>query len=87
MTTPTQFAYTHSVPAVMRGQVTLVGGTATVVTSAAGSDSIILLSHQSPSATIGVLSAPIASRTSTSFLIQSSAGADASVVGWMIIWP
>jgi len=68
------------------GTATLVGGTVTVNTTAVATGSTIFLTCNTPGGTQGFLSAPSASITNaTSFVINSSSGADTSTVNWWII--
>ncbi len=68
------------------GTATLVGGTVTVNTTAVAAGSQIFVSRNTPGGTSGFLSAPVASIVAaTSFVINSSAGADTSTVNWWII--
>lgn len=68
------------------GTATLVAGTVTVSTTAVATGSTIFLTCNTPGGTQGFLSAPVASIVNgTSFVINSSAGADTSTVNWWII--
>jgi hypothetical protein len=68
------------------GTATLSGGTATVNTTAVTANSRIFLTIQAPGGTVGAVY--VSSRTaSTSFVITSTSGSDASVVAWLIIEP
>ncbi len=65
------------------GNATLVGGTVTVSSPLVKTNSIIQLSHQNTSGTIGVLYVS-ARVVGTSFTITSLSGTDTSIVGWRI---
>ena len=68
-----------------RGTATLVNGTITVNSAAVATGSSIVVSHNTPSGTPGILSAPSASRIAgTSFVINSSSALDNSTVDWII---
>jgi hypothetical protein len=68
------------------GTATLVGGTVTVSTTAVATASKIFVSCDTPGGTQGFLSAPTASIVNaTSFVINSSSGADVSTVNWWIV--
>ena len=68
------------------GTATLVGGTVTVNTTAVTANSLIHVNHLTPIVTQGILSVPPASIVAgTSFVINSSSVADASVITWWII--
>lgn len=68
------------------GTATLVGGTITINTTAVTANSLIHVNHLTPIVTQGILSAPPASIVAgTSFVINSSSVADASVITWWII--
>jgi hypothetical protein len=71
---------------VQTGTATLVGGTVTVTGVALTSKSVITMSHKTVGGTAGVLTAPAASRnTSTGqFVITSVSGTDTSTVDWVI---
>lgn len=71
-------------PFEISGTATLVAGTVTVNTTAVDSNSIILLTHQNASGTIGVLSVGTII-ANTSFVIDSSNSSDTSDIGWVII--
>lgn len=68
------------------GRVVLVGGTATVNTTAVGANTIILMDNQALGGTAGFLrvSARVAG---TSFTITSSSGTDTSTIGWVLVEP
>lgn len=70
------------------GVATLSSGTVTVtgVVIVPGL-SVIHLTSNTPGGTAGFLSAPVGSRTSSQFVINSSAGADAATVDWRIFTP
>jgi hypothetical protein len=72
---------------IQTGTATLVGGTATITGVTLTANSVILLTPKTPGGTAGFLSAPAASRnTSTGqFVINSSSGTDTSTVDWMIV--
>jgi hypothetical protein len=68
------------------GQVTLVGGTKVVSTTAVTANSRIFLTSDAPGGTIGFLS--VSARVAgTSFTIQSSNALDTSNVSWIIVEP
>lgn len=68
------------------GTATLVGGTVTVNTAAVTASSKIFITCNTPGGTQGFLSVPVASIVAgTSFVINSSSGADTSTVNWWII--
>jgi hypothetical protein len=67
------------------GVTTLVAGAATVVTTAVRASSIILLTGQNVSGTVGELS--VLSRSDSQFAISSSNAADTRTVGWVVIEP
>lgn len=68
------------------GIATLVAGSVVVLTTAVRADSRILLTTQTAGGTPGALR--VAARTpGTSFQINSSSGADTSVVAWQLIAP
>lgn len=68
------------------GTATLVGGTATVTTSAVTASSLIFVSANAVSGTQGILSAPSSSIVAgTSFVIHSSNVLDTSTVNYWII--
>lgn len=70
------------------GQVTLAGGTATVLTNKVTSNSRIFLSVEKPSGVPGFISAPFAARSdNVSFQINSTSALDTSNVYWLIIQP
>lgn len=67
------------------GTATLVGGTVTVSTSCVQAASRVQLTVNTPGGTVGIQSAPVASIVAgTSFVINSSSGADTSTVNWTI---
>lgn len=82
----------HGSGANMRGRVTLMAGAATVMVPSVTANSIILLTNQLPSGTVGSL-AVSARSAGTSFTIQSYDGAgalnaaDTSNVGYLIFEP
>jgi hypothetical protein len=65
------------------GQVALAGGTATVVSPWAFPQSLIYLTVVGPSAAMGTPF--VSARAAGSFTIESTSGADASTVAWMIM--
>ena len=65
------------------GQVALVGGTATVTSPWAFPQSLIYLTVVGPSAAMGTPF--VSARAAGSFTIESTSGADASTVAWMIM--
>lgn len=75
--------HTHTAQA---GTVTLSGGTATVNTPAITANSVVFLTCQSLSGTLGILR--ISARVpGVSFTITSLSILDTSVVGWLITEP
>ena len=66
------------------GVVTLTGGTATVSNTLVTSNSIINLTHQNTSGTLGFLYVS-SKNAGTSFTITSSSNTDTSIVGYLII--
>lgn len=82
----TRWVVTHYTPGRTSGTATLVAGTVTVNTPAVRTGSIIQVTCNTPGGTQGILSVPSASITNaTSFVINSSSGADTSTVNWTII--
>jgi hypothetical protein len=73
--------------AIQKGTATLSGGTVTVTGVTLTANSVIMHSRNTTGGTPGNLSAPAASRnTSTGqFVIQSSSGTETSTVDWVII--
>lgn len=70
------------------GTATLVTGTVTVANTSVKTGAFIFILHNTPSGTIGILSAPAASIVNnTSFVINSSAVTDNSDVHYLIINP
>jgi hypothetical protein len=68
------------------GKSTLVAGTATIALPSVSSTSIIVLTMDTPSATVGVLSVPSGEIVpGTSFTIHSSSNLDASTINWMCL--
>lgn len=68
-----------------KGTSTLVGGTVTVtVPWWDPTTQKLTFSRNTPGGAVGDLSAPIASRTSTQFVINSASGTDTSTVDWQI---
>lgn len=68
------------------GVAVLVGGTVTVNTNKVTASSMILLTHQNASGTIGTVYIS-AKSVGTSFTITSSSGTDTSTIMWVIIEP
>jgi hypothetical protein len=73
-----------ALPPITKGTVTLVNGTATASVAAVTASSVILLSRQSPSGTLGHLSVSTVT-PGTSFVITSSSATDNSVIGYAIL--
>jgi hypothetical protein len=68
------------------GTVVLVGGTATVNTTAIGAGSVVMLTTQAPGGTVGT--PYVSARTAgTSFAVTSTSASDTSTVGWRILDP
>jgi hypothetical protein len=65
------------------GQVALAGGAATVASPWALPESLIYLTVVGPSAAMGMPF--VSARAAGSFTIESTSGADASTVAWMIM--
>ena len=68
--------------ALLKGNVALVAGTATVSNSAVKSTSVVLLTPKTAGGTIGTLTYTIID--STSFTITSSSGADTSTISYVV---
>lgn len=68
------------------GKATLTGGTVTVSTTKVTANSLIFLTHQNNSGTVG--SPSVSARTAgTSFVITSTSASDTSDVAWFIVEP
>lgn len=72
---------------IQRGRATLVAGTVTVSNVRIVASQQIFLTSNTPGGTAGFLSAPVASRNAgaSTFVINSSAGADTATVDWMVV--
>lgn len=68
------------------GTATLTAGTVTVA-QGVPTGSTIQVTRNTPGGTLGNLSAPSASRTSSQFVINSSSGTETSTVDWTIVQP
>ena len=77
-------AQLQGVPVMRWGTVTLSGGTGTVTLPQVGVSSVILVSRQAPSGTLGHLSVPTITPGS-GFTVTSSAGGDNSVVSYLVL--
>lgn len=77
-------AQLQGIPVMRLGTATLVSGTVTVTLPQVSSSSVVLVSRQAPSGTLGHLSVPVINPGS-GFTVTSSAAGDNSVVGYLVL--
>ena len=83
-TLTTHDAQLQGIPVMRRGTATLVAGTVTVTLPSVGSSSVVLVTRQAPSGTLGHLSVPSVNPGS-GFTVTSSSGGDNSVVSYLVL--
>lgn len=72
------------VPALQWGAVSLTSGSVAVTLPVVDAESVILVSHMTPSGTLGELSVPSVT-PGTGFTIASSSAGDNSLVGYLVL--